>query len=360
MMMNDGLSKEDILALQAPLPLGDHEAREKGTNKDKTKKQFLIYINQEGVIPLLNSIDPNWSWDVQNIHFEPHYVSVTGRLTIKGIARDGVGGNSPNGTSSPVDEDTVKGAETDALKRAALRFGVGLYLRGAPTFWIDANLPPWEGSAEALKQFSGWYGKEFKQVAKPSPFPPAGTPQQPAPAVPNGAVLTPLTPASTAAKDGSHEQRATPEALYQLTGAYFNARAHFDNFWTKHQETLDNLTVDEARMYVEQAHWNYDKEAVAKLRLIANEQYGISAGSELLDALSAATGHSVKKWRDWDGGNFTLAQGALLAWYAGFTPAHVREIGKEKQIADGVIFAAEGICAVYAREHAVQGETANG
>lgn len=163
---NEGLTPQDIERLQAPLPLADHEARAKGTNKEGTKKQFLIYINQECVIPLLNSIDPNWTWEVQNVHFEPKYVSVTGRLTLKGIARECVGGNSPNGKNSPVDEDTVKGAETDALKRAALRFGVGLYLRGVPTFWIDAELPDWKGAEEALKQFGGWYQREFSNAAK--------------------------------------------------------------------------------------------------------------------------------------------------------------------------------------------------
>lgn len=159
--VSEGLTPQDIKALQAPLPLADHEAREKGTNKDKTKKQYLIYINQEGVIPLLNAIDPNWSWDVQNVHFEPHYVSVTGRLTIKGVSRDGVGGNSPNGQNSPVDEDTVKGAETDALKRAALRFGVGLYLRSTPTFWIPISDKSWEDAEKALKEFSVWYTRTF-------------------------------------------------------------------------------------------------------------------------------------------------------------------------------------------------------
>lgn len=163
---NEGLTPQDIERLQAPLPLADHEAREKGTSKDKKNKQYLVYINQEGVIPLLNSIDPNWTWEVQNVHFDSKYVSVTGRLTLKGIAREGVGGNSPNGASSPVDEDTVKGAETDALKRAALRFGVGLYLRGAPSFWIDAELSSWKGAEEALKQFGVWYQREFGKDAK--------------------------------------------------------------------------------------------------------------------------------------------------------------------------------------------------
>jgi hypothetical protein len=214
--MMGGLTSEDILALQAPLPLVDHEAREKGKNKEGTKKQYLIYINQEGVIPLLNSIDPNWSWDVLNVHFEAKYVSVTGRLTIKGVSRDGVGGNSPNGVQSPVDEDTVKGAETDALKRAALRFGVGLYLRGAPTFWIDANLSPWDGAAEALKQYGAWYSRTFKT-------------QQPRPTQP------PTSAAQTTGNGG-----ASPK-LVEVTDP--NAPAAFDEAFPEHSIVATQVEV---------------------------------------------------------------------------------------------------------------------
>lgn len=212
-----GLTPEDILALEAPLPLSAHDARAKGQNKDKTKTQYLIYIDQEGVIPLLNSIDPNWSWDVLSVHFDAKYVSVTGRLTIKGVSRDGVGGNSPNGANSPVSEDTVKGAETDALKRAALRFGVGLYLRSAPTFWIDV-VPnkAWEEAAAANKQFASWYNREFGKQSKGQP--PPAPPPAPLAEVPRS---TEPPPSSASSDDAPAGSRSLPTTV--VTGSVGDA-----------------------------------------------------------------------------------------------------------------------------------------
>lgn len=179
------LTAEDIKRLEMPLPLEDHEARAKGKNKAGTQQQWLIYITQEGVIPLLNSIDPNWTWDVRDSSKWDKYAVVTGRLTIKDVFRDGRGGNSPNSASASTDEDTEKGAETDALKRAAVKFGVGLYLRGAPAIWLpyaESN-KPWEDEQKALAEFAKWYNREFRQQnaqnGKQAQPPPQSPPAQP-------------------------------------------------------------------------------------------------------------------------------------------------------------------------------------
>lgn len=167
-----GLTPEDILKFQSPLPLEYHEFREAGKNKKGDKVQWLVYMDQQGLIPLLNEIDPNWTWEIQRIDIQQGFVWAVGRLTIKGITREGAGGNSPNGKNSPISEDTVKGAETDALKRAALRFGVGLYLRSVPMFWVDFNeatYKPWEAEKEVEKQFAAWYNRTY---GKKSPTPP--------------------------------------------------------------------------------------------------------------------------------------------------------------------------------------------
>ena len=154
------LTPEDIKILEAPLPLEDHEVRAKGLNQKKDKQQWLIYITQEGIIPLLNRVDPDWSWEVRETRNGVGYVSATGRLTLKGAFRDGTGGSSPNSAGSKVDEDTEKGAETDTFKRAAMRFGVGLYLRSAPMISLDyteGTSKPWELEKQALEQVSKWY-----------------------------------------------------------------------------------------------------------------------------------------------------------------------------------------------------------
>ena len=50
------------------------------------------------------------------------------RMTLKGVSRENVGeGGDP------------KAAYSDALKRAAMLFGVGRYLYDSPTVWADYN-----------------------------------------------------------------------------------------------------------------------------------------------------------------------------------------------------------------------------
>lgn len=66
----------------------------------------------------------------------PAFWSVHGRLTLQDLgSRDGIG------TQVEENEDSLKGAETDALKRAAVKFGVALnlYLKDdeGPTAWAE-------------------------------------------------------------------------------------------------------------------------------------------------------------------------------------------------------------------------------
>lgn len=155
------LTAEHIEILSKPLPPEDHYVLPKGKTKDGKKQQYLPYIDQTGIIPLLNRIDPNWTWEVFNIVEKERFVYATGRLTLLGVSRDGVGENSPNGSSQPVDGDTVKGAVTDAFKRAALAFGVGLYLRNVPQFWINVTDKQYIDKQTALDEFMKWYHAQF-------------------------------------------------------------------------------------------------------------------------------------------------------------------------------------------------------
>lgn len=220
------LTADDIKRFEQPLALEDHEARASGKNKDETKQQWLIYVTQEGIIPLLNSIDPNWTWDVRESSKWDKYAVVTGRLTIKDVFRDGRGGNSPNSKSASTDENTEKGAETDALKRAAVKFGIGLYLRSQPTIWVDITPnKPWEDEKTALAKFADWYKREFgAQNARNGQPPPQRPPNAPVPPVggqnanpPNG--LAPSTPASPSSADASAKAELFPDEPPVVEGA---------------------------------------------------------------------------------------------------------------------------------------------
>lgn len=79
---------------------------------------ILAYIDARVVIERLNAVIPNWSTT-----FEPYPggKQIICHLTIDGLTRSDVGTQS----SGP-NVDPVKGGYSDALKRAAVHFGVGV------------------------------------------------------------------------------------------------------------------------------------------------------------------------------------------------------------------------------------------
>lgn len=80
----------------------------------------LGYINAAQVINLLNEHCPD-EWEDEYVEVRPGVLRC--RLTICGVTREGVG------MAGSDDEEADKSAESDALKRAACKFGIGLYLR---------------------------------------------------------------------------------------------------------------------------------------------------------------------------------------------------------------------------------------
>jgi hypothetical protein len=70
------------------------------------------------VADLLDRITPDWSHAVRGVVQIGDFVAVTAAITINGVTREGVG-------TGPADSETgIKKAEHDALKRAAVKFGV--------------------------------------------------------------------------------------------------------------------------------------------------------------------------------------------------------------------------------------------
>lgn len=88
------------------------------------------YVETHTVIHRLNSACPEgWSWRITRVEWRPDVLVVTGELEIPGLgSRAGTGiqelGEKTGGG------DLIKGAASDALKKAATLFGVGLELYG--------------------------------------------------------------------------------------------------------------------------------------------------------------------------------------------------------------------------------------
>jgi hypothetical protein len=173
------LTNENLKALAAPFPLGDHELRWDGN----------VYLTELPLLERLTDIDPNWEFRITSTVVtdynlsRPDCVTVNAELTICGITRAGTGSAVADVTTkdkqgkqltTPIiralNNKELKGASTDAMKRCARQFGVGAYiLRTKGT------------SIRNFGDFERWYRREFGEQSQnaPSPQPRRDTPATP-------------------------------------------------------------------------------------------------------------------------------------------------------------------------------------
>jgi len=94
--------------------------------RDRNGNPHMVeYVEWHTVADLLDRIVPTWSHSVRSIVQVNDMVAVTAAITIDGVTREGVG------TGTADNETGIKKAEHDALKRAAIKFGIAreLYQR---------------------------------------------------------------------------------------------------------------------------------------------------------------------------------------------------------------------------------------
>ena len=80
--------------------------------------QMVDYVEWHTVADILDETAPNWTHTVKDIRPIGDIMTVTAAITIDGITREGVGTGLANS------EMGIKKAEHDALKRAAVKFGI--------------------------------------------------------------------------------------------------------------------------------------------------------------------------------------------------------------------------------------------
>jgi hypothetical protein len=158
------LTQEDTKALCAPFAYEDHEFT-----------RGFVYITEQAITRRLDSVDPSWDFIIIETVRDATSASVTGRLAVCGVERDGIGTQAieysnttdrSTGEKKPLLDaagnpreagEARKGAATDALKRAARLFGVGRYLLDAPEeakfkAWLRELRPPVPAGIEAPRQ----------------------------------------------------------------------------------------------------------------------------------------------------------------------------------------------------------------
>src|SRR2546421_455329 len=106
--------------------------------RDRNGNQHMVeYVEWHAVADILDRVAPTWSHAVRGIVQIGDMVAVTAAITINGVTREGVG------TGTADNETGIKKAEHDALKRAAIKFGIAreLYQRESEVIERDGQGP---------------------------------------------------------------------------------------------------------------------------------------------------------------------------------------------------------------------------
>lgn len=112
--------------------------RQRAGRRDRDGNVHMVeYVEWHTVADILDENAPNWGHAVKDIRSIGEIVTVTVAITIDGVTREGIG------TGRAVDETGIKKAEHDALKRAAVKFGIAreLYKREFDSIDQEENAP---------------------------------------------------------------------------------------------------------------------------------------------------------------------------------------------------------------------------
>ena len=107
--------------------------------KDRQGNTHMVeYVEWHTVADILDRVAPTWQHAVRNVVQIGDMVAVTCAITIDGVTREGVG------TGTADTEMGIKKAEHDALKRAAVKFGIAreLYQRESEVIEKEGTAEP--------------------------------------------------------------------------------------------------------------------------------------------------------------------------------------------------------------------------
>ncbi len=100
--------------------------RQRAARRDRSGNLHMVdYVEWHTVADILDEHASNWEHTVKDIRAIGEFVTITVAITIDGVTREGIGTGRANS------EMGIKKAEHDALKRAAVKFGIAreLYKR---------------------------------------------------------------------------------------------------------------------------------------------------------------------------------------------------------------------------------------
>jgi hypothetical protein len=109
-----------------------------GWRDSQGNAHYVDYVEWHTVADILDEHAPNWSHTVKDMRQIGNIFTVTVAITIDGVTREGIG------TGIADSELGIKKAEHDALKRAAVKFGIAreLYKKESDAIEREGAVPP--------------------------------------------------------------------------------------------------------------------------------------------------------------------------------------------------------------------------
>jgi len=116
--------------LHKPFPAAEIEWRVGSTNGDKTSGLALAYLTARHVMDRLDAVCGSENWqDRYEFHGPRTVCYLSLRIGTEWVTKADGAGDS--------DVEAEKGAISDALKRAAVKWGIGRYLYDLGNIWVD-------------------------------------------------------------------------------------------------------------------------------------------------------------------------------------------------------------------------------
>lgn len=142
--------------LTEPFPAGEVQWRVEALSKDKRRAMVVPYVDARTVLDRLDEVlEPGgWQDTYEVLEAKAASYAVRCRLMVLEIAKEDVG-----------EGDSLKAAFSDALKRAAVKFGIGRYLYRLDKQWVDHD--PDSGRFKAPELASGLRVVESENTTKP-------------------------------------------------------------------------------------------------------------------------------------------------------------------------------------------------
>jgi hypothetical protein len=157
-MTNRPTDPEEIMAaLAAPFPVADVEWRVDGKPREGEKRaRCVCYIDARAVQCRLDAVLQPFAWSAEYVALEGGHVECRLTLDVAGrtVTRADVGEPNQGGFA-----DALKSAYSDALKRAAVHFGIGRYLYEIPAQYAEvrASGSTWVITDRGLAELRDYY-----------------------------------------------------------------------------------------------------------------------------------------------------------------------------------------------------------